>query len=102
MARPGTMAAQQEQPVFNVPSIMDMNVGDALSHCRARHRHLRFVTKGEHEAQHRLYPEQCTDHVHANHVADEVENVVAEIEAFDVEAGEAEKPIPRAPKRGAR
>lgn len=66
-ARPGTLASQQEVPqVVSVVAVEEMSTGDFIKHARAWHRNLRYVTKNEHEALHRLRPSE--DHVHENHI----------------------------------
>lgn len=69
-SRPGTIGAQREaledQEVTTVRAVHDMSQGDFITHARARHRNLRYVTKNEHEALHRLRPPD--DHVHENHI----------------------------------
>lgn len=66
-ARPGTIASQREEPdVTLVVSVEQMSDGQMITHCRERHRDLRFVTRNEHEAAHRL--REHDDHLHENHV----------------------------------
>lgn len=68
-ARPGTMAAQLEKPdVTLVVPVGGMSDGQMIEHCRARHRDLRYITRNEHEAAHRLREHE--DHLHENHVDD--------------------------------
>lgn len=69
MARKGTLAGQKPEKKVTVPSIFDMSLSDILSHCRARHKTMRYLTTGEHEAHHRLFP--AKDHSHTDRSREE-------------------------------
>ena len=51
----------------------DMLMQPFRLHCQTRHPQMRFRTKGEHEADHRLHEENL-DHVHAEPEQEKVEN----------------------------
>jgi uncharacterized protein involved in copper resistance len=59
------MAAQTARPEFvTVTDVELMTHGNFLRHCRERHTTLPFITRHEHEQDHRLH--KFGDHTHTN------------------------------------
>lgn len=100
MARPGTIAAQSEQPeIVTVPAMDDMTRPALIRHCRARHSTLRMITPENHAADHRLRPE-VQDHVHGGREEPETdEEVMVDLDPPGDEIAEEVPPEPRAATR---
>lgn len=58
-----TNTTQKTPELTLVQSVYDMNVQRFRMHCMSRHSRLRFWTRGEHDASHRL-SKNTLDHVH--------------------------------------
>lgn len=80
--RPGTMAAQQPQAFVTVTPVVDMPTANFLRHCRDRHKNIPFITRNEHQQDHRLHPPE--DHTHTDLLTPEADILGTETTAEPV------------------
>jgi hypothetical protein len=74
-----TPTAKVASEKIEVRSADEMLILDLRQHVQKRHPRMRFITKGEHAADHRLHEDQL-DHVHQQPQAEEGEADSAEDE----------------------
>jgi len=62
-----------KKELLTVAPVDGMIMSNFLRHCKDRHPLMRFLSKGEHEADHRLH-QKTLEHVHTNQIEQEHES----------------------------